>query len=175
YEAGMKKQLGSEPCFCVVPRHPQRFAEVARLAQARGWRVRRRSAGADFAGMGDDDLFLGDSMGEMALYYVAADVALIGGSVLPFGAQNLIEACAVGTPVVLGPSTFNFAQAARDSLAAGAAVQVADADAALAELAAICADPQRRARMSAAALAFVHAHRGATARTVAWLERWLTR
>ncbi|MFN7780197.1 MAG: 3-deoxy-D-manno-octulosonic acid transferase [Betaproteobacteria bacterium] len=172
-EAGMKEKLGSDPYFCVVPRHPQRFEEVARLAQARGWRVRRRSEAADFVGMGDDELFLGDSMGEMVLYYASADVALIGGSVLPFGAQNLIEACAVGTPVVLGPSTFNFAQAAQDALAAGAAAQVADADAALTELAAICADPARRARMSTAALAFAHAHRGATARTAAWLERWL--
>jgi 3-deoxy-D-manno-octulosonic-acid transferase len=169
------EKKGSDPFFVVVPRHPQRFDEVARLAQQNGWRVRRRSVGADLSALDGVTLFLGDSMGEMSLYYAAADVAFIGGSLLPFGAQNLIEACAVGTPVVLGPSIYNFAQAARDAIAAGAAVQVQTADEVRATLTAIATDPECRARMSAAALAFAQAHRGATARTVDWLQALLTR
>jgi 3-deoxy-D-manno-octulosonic-acid transferase len=113
-------------------------------------------------------------MGEMALYYAASDVALIGGSLLAFGAQNLIEACAVGTPVVLGPSVYNFEQAARDALSAGAAEQVRDAPEALDAMARLCADSVRLAQMRAAALDFARAHRGATARTVARLLELLT-
>jgi 3-deoxy-D-manno-octulosonic-acid transferase len=113
-------------------------------------------------------------MGEMALYYAAADVALIGGSLREFGAQNLIESCAVGTPVVLGPSTFNFAQAAADAIGAGAALQVRDADEALAAMEALCRDRDRLASMGRAALRFADAHRGATAR-VADMVRGLLR
>jgi 3-deoxy-D-manno-octulosonic-acid transferase len=155
--------------LAIVPRHPQRFDEVARLIVERGFSVVRRSSAAWNAPLADDAVLLGDSMGEMSMYYAAADVALIGGSLLPYGAQNLIEACAVGTPVVLGPSTYNFAQAALDALAAGAALQVEDADAALDALEALTRDPARLQRMRAAALRFAAAHRGATARTAAMI------
>ncbi len=147
-----------------VPRHPQRFDEVARLIASRGLACLRRSQGWP-AEVPAGAVLLGDTMGEMALYYAAADVALIGGSLRNFGAQNLIEACAVGTPVVIGPSTFNFAQAAADAIAAGAAIPVRDADAALAAMAALCDDAPRRQAMQAAARRFAEAHRGATART----------
>lgn len=157
----------------IVPRHPQRFDEVARLIEARGGRVARRSQGwPNEPGAGT--LLLGDTMGELALYYAASDVALIGGSLLPFGSQNLIEACAVGTPVVVGPSTYNFEQAVRDALSAGAAEQVADAPAALEAMARISGDPALHARRRAAATAFAQAHRGATACTVARLLALLT-
>jgi 3-deoxy-D-manno-octulosonic-acid transferase len=109
-------------------------------------------------------------MGEMAMYYAAADVALVGGSLLPLGGQNLIEACAVGTPVVVGPHTFNFEQATADAIAAGAAVRAAHAAEAVAQMHAIAEDSERRDAMRAAALAFAAAHRGATARTLAWLQ-----
>jgi 3-deoxy-D-manno-octulosonic-acid transferase len=105
-------------------------------------------------------------MGEMALYYAAADVALVGGSLLPLGGQNLIEACAVGTPVVVGPHTFNFEQATADAIAAGAAVRAANAGEAVAQMHAIAQDSERRHAMRAAALAFAATHRGATARTL---------
>ncbi|MCX7890827.1 MAG: lipid IV(A) 3-deoxy-D-manno-octulosonic acid transferase [Burkholderiales bacterium] len=153
----------------IVPRHPQRFDEVAALLAKRGLAFVRRSeerpvpSGVRYV--------LGDSMGEMAAYYASCDVAIIGGSLLPFGAQNLIEACAVGAPVVIGPSTFNFAQATELALAAGAAVQVADAAGAVAEASRLLADPAGRAAMSAAGRDFASAHRGATARTMAIIER----
>ena len=154
----------------IVPRHPQRFDEVARMIEAHGLAFKRQSKSGsdpDSPKSGSDpDLFLGDSMGEMAMYYAAADVALIGGSLANLGGQNLIEACAVGTPVVVGPHTFNFEQATRDAIAAGAAVRVADAAEAIAALASITSEPARRQRMSEAALHFAMAHRGATMRTV---------
>ena len=170
----MRKELGSDPILLVVPRHPQRFDEVARLIEARGFVCARRSAGAFTAPPANGTILLGDSMGEMAMYYAAADLALIGGSLLPFGAQNLIEACAVGTPVLLGPSTFNFMQAANDALAAGAALRVENAAQALLAFDQLSRDEVRRAAMAAAAREFAAAHRGATQRTVAMIRGVLT-
>lgn len=155
----------------IVPRHPQRFDEVAALLRARGLVFVRRS---DRRPVPADHAFaLGDSMGEMTAYYAAADLAFIGGSLLPYGAQNLIEACAVGAPVVIGPSTFNFAEAAAQATAAGAAIQVADADALVREARRLLSDAAARAQMSAAGRSFCDAHRGATGRTMAIVERLL--
>lgn len=160
---------GLDALVVIVPRHPQRFDEVAKLLERRGLayvrRTEQRSIPADCRFM------LGDSMGELSAYYAACDLAFIGGSLLDYGAQNLIEACAVGAPVVLGPSTFNFAEVARAALSAGAAVQVADADALVAAAATLLADATARGRMSAAGLAFCAEHRGATARTMGIVAR----
>jgi len=165
----------SDPNLLIVPRHPQRFDEVARLIEAKGMACVRRSHGPWPADVPPGTVLLGDTMGEMALYYALADVALIGGSLLDFGAQNLIEACAVGTPVVLGPSTFNFAQVAADAVAGGAAVQVRDADAALATMEELCGNRNRLRAMSMAALDFARAHRGSTARVARIASELLAR
>jgi 3-deoxy-D-manno-octulosonic-acid transferase len=135
----------------VVPRHPQRFDEVAPMADAR--RSRNETP---------KSIYLGDTMGEMAFYYGAADVAVIGGSLLPLGGQNLIEALAAGVPVILGPSMFNFAEATRLALEAGAAVQVADARAALRVAVELLADKDKRDEMARAGIKLCEAHRGAT-------------
>ena len=156
----------------IVPRHPQRFDEVAQLIEARGFRLSRRSR-SNFEVADHCSVFLGDSIGEMALYYAAADVAFIGGSLLPLGGQNLIEACAVGTPVVVGPHTFNFEQAANDAIEAGAAIRVPSAQAAIGEMSSITNDRVIRQQMSEAALRFAGAHRGATARTLARLAPFI--
>lgn len=152
----------------LVPRHPQRFDEVAALLDARGLRYCRRSRDE----LPDDatQVWLGDSMGEMAAWYAAADLALIGGSLLPFGGQNLIEAAACGCPVLVGPHTFNFAQAAEDAVACGAARRVADAGDAARTAAELLRDREQLKAMREAALAFSRAHRGATARTVALIR-----
>jgi 3-deoxy-D-manno-octulosonic-acid transferase len=105
-------------------------------------------------------------MGEMAMYYAASDIAYIGGSLIPLGGQNLIEACAVGTPVLMGLHTFNFAQATEDAIAAGACERVANADELMAAAAAVLDDPARLADMREHALTFAGLHRGATARTL---------
>ncbi len=164
----------SSPLFIIVPRHPQRFGEVADLIARHGLRYERRSA-VDAAGPLDCDVLLGDSMGEMAAYYAAADVAILGGSLLRFGGQNLIEACAAGVPVVMGPHTFNFAEAAAQAIDADAAERVADAGRAVAVALAIACDDERRQSMSERAADFAERHRGATARTVAALARLIER
>jgi 3-deoxy-D-manno-octulosonic-acid transferase len=159
------------PVLLFVPRHPQRFDEVARALSALGRPVLRREGFEAISAQ--TSVLLGDSMGEMPMYYAMADVALIGGSLLPLGGQNLIEACACGCPVVFGPHMFNFAQAVGDALSSGCALQVNDALSALHAMRAIACDPERRDRMSQAALAFAQAHRGATERTVELIGRLL--
>lgn len=149
--------------WLVVPRHPQRFDAVAALAAQAGFSVARRSAWAD--GPDDAEIWIGDSLGEMALYYGLADVALLGGSFAPLGGQNLIEAAACGCPVVMGPHTFNFSEAAQLAQEAGAAVRVGSLDEGVAQAVAIVGDPGRREALSAAGLAFAAAHRGAAERT----------
>lgn len=167
-------KMVSDPIFLVVPRHPQRFDEVAQLLAASGLRVMRRSAfGAVWPERIDAEVLLGDSMGEMAMYYAAADMALIGGSLKRLGGQNLIEACACGCPVVVGPHMFNFEQATRDALDAGAAIQVDGAESALRAMAELASDPARLESMRAAALRFAQAHRGATTRAVLLVEQLL--
>ncbi|MBI2307944.1 MAG: lipid IV(A) 3-deoxy-D-manno-octulosonic acid transferase [Rhodocyclales bacterium] len=151
----------------LVPRHPQRFDEVAALVASRRLGLKRRSLD-EFPDAGTM-VWLGDSMGEMAAYYAAADLALIGGSLLPFGGQNLIEAAACGCPVIVGQHTFNFAQAADDAVACGAAVRIAGAEDLAATVEAILAHPEQRANMKEKAIAFSRSHQGATERTMALL------
>jgi len=140
----------------VVPRHAPRFDEVARLAQSRRSAQPQPAAG--------DQVHLGDTMGEMAFYYAACDVAVIGGSFAPLGGQNLIEALAAGAPAVLGPHMFNFAEATRLALRAGAARQVGDAASAMQLAAELLKDLPLRKRMSEAGQKLCEAHRGATER-----------
>ena len=148
----------------LVPRHPQRFDEVAALLEQRAISYVRRSAGV--LPSAATRVVLGDSMGEMPAYYAAADVAFVGGSLLPFGGQNLIEACAVGTPVIVGPHTYNFAQAADRAVRSGAALRVDDAAALGRELARLLPDEPRLRAMREQALAFAHEHQGATGRVM---------
>lgn len=165
-------RLASKPAhalLAIVPRHPQRFDDVAQLVAARGLSLQRRSQMTDAAV--DADVLLGDSMGEMFAYYAACDCAFIGGSLLPLGGQNLIEACAVGKPVLVGEHTFNFLDATIEAVAAGGAVRVADADALVAQAARLLADDAARAAMGAQAAAWAGRHRGATLRTVELLQR----
>jgi 3-deoxy-D-manno-octulosonic-acid transferase len=151
--------VGPEVLLMVVPRHPQRFDEVAELAQSR--RTRNPVPAAA------DRVYLGDTMGEMAFYFAAADVAVIGGSFLPLGGQNLIESLASGTPVVVGPHMFNFAEATELAVAAGAALQVESPEAALIAGAALLQDRDRRRTMSEAGRKFCEIHRGAADRQLA--------
>lgn len=144
----------------IVPRHPQRFDEVANLIEQRGLQMQRRSANVAIAA--DTQIVLGDSMGEMFAYYAACDIAFIGGSLLPFGGQNLIEACAVGKPVLIGPHTYNFAQAAELAIACGSTVRVKDASDLISQLGAILKEPLRSQGMAQAGLQFVSDNQGAT-------------
>jgi 3-deoxy-D-manno-octulosonic-acid transferase len=155
----------------IVPRHPQRFDEVAQLLERRGVRYQRRSA--QQAVSAETQVLLGDSMGEMFAYYAACDVAFIGGSLLPYGGQNLIEACSVGKPAILGMHTFNFADAAELAVEAGATLRVADEFELAREVRKLLLDPELRQRMGQAGLAFSRRHQGATGRVMALLQRLL--
>jgi 3-deoxy-D-manno-octulosonic-acid transferase len=154
------------PLLLIVPRHPQRFDEVAGLVAAAGLSLARRSGWGDAppAEALGAEVWLGDSMREMALYYAVAQVALLGGSFAPLGGQNLIEAAACGCPVVAGPHTFNFAEAAELAIEAGAALRVADITEGVATARELIADPARRADAAARAVAFARQHQGAAAR-----------
>ena len=161
----------------VVPRHPQRFDEVAALAAQHGLRVSRRSqwtgSPAECADALNADIWLGDSLGEMALYYGLSDAALLGGSFAPLGGQNLIEAAACGCPVVMGSHTFNFTEAAALAEAEGAARRVAGMAEGVQAGLALLGDSAVRAQAVAAGLAFAARNRGATARTLEALQAYL--
>lgn len=145
----------------VVPRHPQRFDEVARMLDERGIAYRRRSEGLPGA---DCAVWLGDSMGEMTAYYAACDVAFVGGSLRPFGAHNLVEACALGKPVIVGPSVYNFQEAAELGIAAGAVIQVDDALGVAAQASRLLSSPALAVKIGEAGAEFARAHRGAVDR-----------
>ena len=161
---------GEVPRLLIVPRHPQRFDEVAGAIEAMGWRVSRRSTwgtpGQDVALDAQAltaDVWLGDSMGEMPAYYACADIGLLGGSFAPLGGQNLIEAAACGCPLVLGPSTFNFAEAAEQGLTAGAAWRVNSFEEACLRVSSAL-QAGHLAASRAAALTFSASHQGAATR-----------
>jgi len=167
-----------------VPRHPQRFDEVQALLQAAGWQVARRSAWGDDgprqgvpAQLQSEEplhtVWLGDSLGEMALYYGLSDAALLGGSFAALGGQNLIEAAACGCPVLMGPHTFNFAEAAQLAKDAGAAVRCTDVLQAVRTACAWAVEPIERTNRAKLAREFARAHRGATERTVDALQVYL--
>jgi 3-deoxy-D-manno-octulosonic-acid transferase len=152
--------------WLIVPRHPQRFNEVAELLTAAGHAVSRRSAWQDAPTAAPGLVWLGDSLGEMALYFGLSDIALLGGSFAPLGGQNLIEAAACACPVVTGPHTFNFADAVSQAVQAGAAFAVADIAAALEKVVALLGNADALPDARKAALAWSQAHRGAAQRTV---------
>ena len=169
------------PLLCLVPRHPERFTEVAEKINSAGLKFRRRS---EWSGVPSEcaelDVVLGDSMGEMPMYYSASDLVLMGGSLMPFGGQNLIEACAAGCPVLLGEHTYNFQQAALDAIAAGAAKRISG-DLTLGEpialmetLKELLFNTAELAKMSAAATTYSIEHQGATNRILAALDHQTT-
>ena len=157
----------------IVPRHPQRFDEVAALLVRRGIRFQRRSEGRPVAP--ETQVILGDSMGEMFAYYAACDLAFIGGSLLPFGGQNLIEACAVGKPVLIGPHTYNFAQASELAVASGAAMRVQDASDLAQILQNLLSNPHQMTEIGGAGRRFVNANRGATEQALLHVNRFITK
>jgi 3-deoxy-D-manno-octulosonic-acid transferase len=162
--------------WLIVPRHPQRVSEVESLITSSGLRVSRRStwsqetlfSAALLKETAQDSsvILLGDSLGEMALYYSLADAALLGGSFEKLGGQNLIEAAACACPVVMGPHTFNFAEASQAAESAGAAQRASD----MAEAMKLAVDTVQnrplQKQKSANAFQFAQQHGGATQRTV---------
>ena len=175
--------------WLLVPRHPQRFDEVAAMIEGHGFAVSRRSSWsdgppvavgrsgiADTVSAGDNprvSVWLGDSLGEMALYYALADCALLGGSFEPLGGQNLIEAAACACPLLMGPHTFNFAEAAELAQAAGAAQRVPSMAEAVAVASMLVHDAHSLQAARQAADTFSRTHRGATERLARAIEQML--
>nr|WP_215327251.1 3-deoxy-D-manno-octulosonic acid transferase [Polynucleobacter sp. JS-Mosq-20-D10] len=165
------------PLLCLVPRHPERFSEVANQIEDAGLTFRRRTEWIETPkGDAGVDVILGDSMGEMPMYYSAADVVVMGGSLLPFGGQNLIEACAAGCPVLLGEHTYNFQQAALDAIEMGAAKRIqgelnlSEPIALMDALKGLLLNTAELAKMSSAANSYALEHQGATQKIMAALE-----
>ncbi|HEX7386398.1 MAG TPA: 3-deoxy-D-manno-octulosonic acid transferase [Castellaniella sp.] len=169
---------GQQPLFFLIPRHPQRFEDAARLLAESGLSVVRRT---ELLRLGDASgsavdvcrkaaVVLGDTLGEMAWYYGCAQVAIVAGSFAPLGGQNFIEASALGCPVVVGPHTDNFEQAVADALQAGAIGQANTPEAALQKALQWLDDGPLRARLGDASRHWVGQHTGAVARVMAGIE-----
>ncbi|WP_124552597.1 lipid IV(A) 3-deoxy-D-manno-octulosonic acid transferase [Methylophilus methylotrophus] len=154
---------GTSVLTLLVPRHPQRFAEVESLLKSRGLRYVLRTELVQPLSA-DVQVVLGNSMGEMYTYYAASDFAVMGGSLQPLGGQNLIEAAAMGVPTILGPHMFNFTQVAQAAVLADAAVQLKEVSELHGMIAALAADKVKVRMMAEAAKGFTLQHRGTTER-----------
>ena len=155
----------------LVPRHPERFTEVNQLCRRAGYRVALRSETRGRALDKDVDIFIGDTMGELLLFYGAAEVAFVGGSLVPTGGHNVLEACAVGVPVVFGPHMFNFSEIGRLTVERGAGVQVANLHQLETVVTDLLEDPNRRFEMGEAGKRMVAENRGALEKTLALIEK----
>jgi len=158
-----------EALLVLAPRHPQRFAEVAALLHQAGVSFVRRSQGAASAAQQCEVLLL-DSLGELLDFYAAADVAFVGGSLVPVGGHNLLEPAALGVPILTGPNNSNSEEIARLLIARGAAEVVHDAAQLGARAAALLANPEARVRIGAQARASVDSNRGALAKLLGLIE-----
>jgi 3-deoxy-D-manno-octulosonic-acid transferase len=156
-----------QAALILVPRHPQRFDAVARLVEQSGLRDARRSLGPPQA---DTQVFLGDSMGEMFAYLAAADLAFVGGSLVPVGGHNVLEPAALGLPVLFGPHMHNFMAARELLLEAGAALEVQNAAVLAQRLDELIASPAAREKMGLAGQQAVAANRGALERLLKLLD-----
>jgi 3-deoxy-D-manno-octulosonic-acid transferase len=165
------RQVLGDCLLVLVPRHPERFDEVYRLCEAQGWRVVRRSSGV--APAAGDDILLGDTMGELLLLLGTATAAVFGGSLVPHGGHNILEAAAWGLPVITGPHMENFAAISEQLLAAGAMRQLGSARDLGSCLLELLGDPALRRRMGAAGMQVVAENRGAGARLLALVARQL--
>ena len=165
--------------WLLVPRHPQRFDEVHALLEQAGWRCEKRSDWGDLtptsALKAEVDVVLGDSLGEMQAYYLVSQMALLGGSFAPLGGQNLIEAAACGCPVVMGPHTFNFSDAAESAAACGAALRVPNMQAALDQVSWALSHSQWLIQARTGTQTLLNTGRGAVALHTEYLKvQWLS-
>ncbi|MCL5979748.1 MAG: 3-deoxy-D-manno-octulosonic acid transferase, partial [Gammaproteobacteria bacterium] len=155
----------------LAPRHPERCASVAALLGAQGLHAQRRSAGQLVRP--EQEVLLVDTLGELPTFYAAADVVSVGGSFVPKGGHNPLEAAALAKPVSFGPHMENFRDIASTLLAAGAAVQAADGNALAVTLAHWLTDPAAAREIGRQGLRVVQAQRGALARSLALLPERL--
>ena len=143
----------------LVPRHPERFDQVARKIQKQDLVCARRSSG-DIELDASMDVYLGDTMGELSLMYACSDVAFVGGSLEPLGGQNILEPCALGVPVTFGPHMFNFPDISQWTIKEGAGRMVQNADELFVVVRELLSKPNVRGEMGDKGMAFIEAHRG---------------
>jgi 3-deoxy-D-manno-octulosonic-acid transferase len=167
---GSASEPSIRPLVIVVPRHPERFAEVQALAVKHGFSVAKRSESMHASITAD--VLLGDSMGEMFAYYSASQVAIMGGSFGPFGSQNLLEAMAVSCPVIVGPSRFNFDHIIAEAIASGGAIGVLDMAQAI-DVACNLLNSELSVAKAGLAKQFCASHQGATGKTIQMLLPWI--
>ncbi len=159
----------------LVPRHPERAAEVAELVRARGLTPVLRSQCPRDDGHGDGTVVIGDTLGEMLRFYALADIIFVGGSLVPVGGHNILEASLLKKPVLFGPHMNNFKEIARLVLFAAGGRQVDDLEELTAALRDLFGDREQRRRMGRAGHALIERHTGATARTRSCLDGLLGR
>ena len=157
----------------IVPRHPQRFDDVAALLKQRNIPFVRRSE-LQQPITPDIQVVLGDSMGELYTYYAACDFTFIGGSLLNFGGQNLIEAAVMAKPILIGPHTFNFAEASEAAVEKGAALRVNDVENLSKKIQLLMLETNQRQAMSKAAIAYSQAATGATQKMMIIIAPYLS-
>ena len=166
----IKAALAVKPLLVLVPRHPERFNDVAQLCEQAGCRLARRSAEQSTA---EADILLGDTMGELMAFYGACDLAFVGGSLVAVGGHNMIEPAAWGVPIISGPQLFNFAEASRLLIEGDAMVVCEDAQSLAQQSIGLLTNPQRRTQMGAAARHIAEANRGALERLLAVIDHQL--
>ena len=170
------KENPNDFCLFIVPRHPQRFDDVFAQLQTSFPKVLRRSSLSDqeFAdAINQGGVILGDSMGEMSFYYALSDIVIMGGSLLPLGGQNFIEACALGRPIILGEHTFNFQQASTDVINSRAAIRISDVTDLVKAVDLLLTNHQVKEDMSTNALDFANQHTGATKKIITIIQQTL--
>ena len=146
----------------IVPRHPERFALTVNIASNMGFKVQKRSDQQNIAP--DTQVWIGDSMGELFAYYLSADIAFVGGSLVDTGCQNLIEPISCGIPTLFGPSTYHFEQVAANAKLTGAAKQINTASEWATTTIQLLQQTEQREYMAQQALSFIHKHQGASHR-----------
>ena len=168
-----KQVLAEQPdtLLVLVPRHPERFDSVAMLCEESGYNISRRSQ--QQAVTADTQVMLGDTMGELMLLYATADVAFVGGSLVPTGGHNMLEPVALGVPVISGGYMFNFFDISQGLIAAGAMVEVDDADELAISVSRLLQNPDRREAMETAGENVLQTNRGALQRLFVLLQRQL--
>jgi len=167
---GQVRARHADALLVIAPRHPARFGEVAQQLIASGASFTRRSDGDDAQAAGAPEVLLLDSLGELLEFYAAADVAFVGGSLVPVGGHNLLEPAALGVPILTGPNNFNSAEVVQLLTARGAAEVVHNPQELGARVSALLSDPGERARIGGLGRASVEASRGALARLLALIE-----
>lgn len=166
------RELHPEALLLLVPRHPERFARVAALARKRGYAVVLRSEGRPCDAQ--TAVFVGDTLGELLLFYAVSDAAFVAGSLVPVGGHNMLEPAALGVPVVFGPHLFNFSDISRGLLEAGAARRIENSEQLAAVVGELLGDAALRAEMGEAGRKLVVDNRGALERLLGLLEGYLS-